>query len=162
MKIARWGGPPCPPPRGGQGRPPHQPQPFFIFRCVREAMIVGIRHGQARGRKAKAARETRQEPGPDTCPAVGKLCPEKIYRTVNHHAYFEPDQDIHAPENLLRKSKKVEFLTPRYPKEGFLARLFARQEKEERSKNRQDTEAESGSHPAAIISITLRSLTQCR
>ena len=43
MKRARWGGPPCPPARGGQGRPLHQRQPFFIFRCVRKEMIVGIR-----------------------------------------------------------------------------------------------------------------------
>ena len=49
MKIARWGGPPCRgrrpslQPYGGQGRPPHQHQPFFIFRCVCEEMIVGIR-----------------------------------------------------------------------------------------------------------------------
>jgi len=40
--IAQWGGPPCPPARSGQGRPPHQHQPFFIFRCIREGMIVGI------------------------------------------------------------------------------------------------------------------------
>ena len=43
MKIARWGGPPCPPARGGQGRAPHQHQSFFIFRCVRKEMIVGMR-----------------------------------------------------------------------------------------------------------------------
>ena len=27
---------------GGQGRQPHQHQPFFIFRWVRKEMIVGI------------------------------------------------------------------------------------------------------------------------
>ena len=43
MKIAQWGGPPCPPGTGGLERPPHQHQPFFMLRCVFEEMIAGIR-----------------------------------------------------------------------------------------------------------------------
>ena len=50
MKIARWGGPPCPPARGGQGRPPHQHQPFFTFRWVREEMIVDMKVAEAKRR----------------------------------------------------------------------------------------------------------------
>jgi hypothetical protein len=41
---------------GGQGRPPHQPQPFFIFRCVREEMIVGMKTLDEAGSESQADR----------------------------------------------------------------------------------------------------------
>ena len=40
----QWGGRPRPPTdMAGQGRLPHYHQPFFIFRCVRKEMTVGVR-----------------------------------------------------------------------------------------------------------------------
>jgi hypothetical protein len=56
LKTIRRGGPRCLPARGGQGRPPHQHQPFFIFRCVRKEMTVSMRWFGGRNRLPRRRR----------------------------------------------------------------------------------------------------------
>jgi hypothetical protein len=44
----QWGGRPRPPTdMAARDGPPHQSQLFFIFRCIREEMIVGMSHDYA-------------------------------------------------------------------------------------------------------------------